>query len=328
MTENDLPLVSIIVPIYNTEPFLEKCVRSLIDQTYVCLEIILVDDGSPDNCAAICDTFAEEDSRIRVIHKSNGGLSDARNAGLDIATGKYISFVDSDDYLDSEAIELLVQTAWSTGCSIAHMKSYIVDSEYNVLKNQSNNTHSIRCYTAVEYIQGVCEKRFSESVCDKLFDASLLRIRRFEKGRLNEDFYFLSLLLLEGYDVAEIDYSGYHYYQRAGSITNSGFGPSLVDSVKNACELKRISRVICPAAEKHFARLTLYQAKTVFITMPWEYTKNERPEYTETLAYMRECIPFLNGSSISKVDKYILTAINIAPKLFISILSKIWRYKK
>lgn len=328
MTGNSAPLVSVIVPIYKAEPFLEKCVQSLLTQTYSSLEIILVDDGSPDNCPAYCDAFAQTDSRVRVIHKRNGGLSDARNAGLDIAVGEYISFIDSDDYMDAEAIECLVQTAQSTGCGIAHMKSFIVDSEYNILKNQSGNTRSVKCFSAVEYIQGMCEKRYSESVCDKLFDAALLRNRRFEKGRLNEDFFFLSLLLLEGYDVAEIDYSGYHYYQRAGSITNSGFGPSLVDSVKNACELKRISRVICPAAEKHFARLTLYQARTVFITMPWEYTKNERPEYTMTLAYMRECIPFLNGSSISKVDKFILSAINIAPKLFISILSKIWRYKK
>ncbi|MDI1303790.1 MAG: glycosyltransferase, partial [bacterium] len=90
-------LISIIIPIYGVEKYIDKCILSVINQTYKNLEIILVDDGSPDNCPAICDQYAKKDSRIRVIHKINGGLSSARNSGIDIATGKYITFVDSDD---------------------------------------------------------------------------------------------------------------------------------------------------------------------------------------------------------------------------------------
>ena len=102
-------LVSVIVPIYNVEKYLRKCVDSILNQTYKNLEIILVDDGSPDNCGNICDEYALSDSRIRIIHKKNGGLSDARNAGLDIARGNYILFVDSDDYIDETMVEKLYE---------------------------------------------------------------------------------------------------------------------------------------------------------------------------------------------------------------------------
>ena len=105
---NNTPLISVIVPVYNVEKYLRKCVDSIVNQTYKNLEIILVDDGSPDNCGKICDEFAEMDNRVMVIHKENGGLSSARNAGLDIATGEYITFVDSDDYIENDTYEKVV----------------------------------------------------------------------------------------------------------------------------------------------------------------------------------------------------------------------------
>ena len=98
-------LISIVIPVYKVELYLEKCIESIINQTYKNLEIIIVDDGSPDNCPQICDEYSKKDKRIKVIHKENGGLSDARNAGIDIATGKYIAFVDSDDYVSDDYVE-------------------------------------------------------------------------------------------------------------------------------------------------------------------------------------------------------------------------------
>ena len=102
MSDNEL--ISVIVPIFKVEDYLRKCVDSVINQTYKNLEIILVDDGSPDNCPKICDEYANQDSRIKVIHKENGGLSDARNAGMKIAKGEYVSFIDSDDYISCDCI--------------------------------------------------------------------------------------------------------------------------------------------------------------------------------------------------------------------------------
>ena len=210
MSEDEC-LVSIIVPVYNVEKYLKKCVDSIINQTYSNLEIILSDDGSTDQSSSICDEYARRESRIKVIHKANGGLSDARNAGVKIASGKYITFIDSDDYIEKEAIEILVDVAIKYNSLITHMKSYIISADYEVLKNQSMGTKQVSLLTSEEYVKGMCEKRKSESVCDKLFDASLFIDRRFEKGRLNEDFFFLSKMMFEDYQIAEIDYTGYNY---------------------------------------------------------------------------------------------------------------------
>ena len=113
------PKISVIVPVYKVEAYLDKCVRSIMDQTYRNLEIILVDDGSPDDCPAMCDAWAEKDSRIRVIHKENGGLSDARNAGMAVATGEYIGFIDSDDYIAPDMYRLLLERMTADGSDIA-----------------------------------------------------------------------------------------------------------------------------------------------------------------------------------------------------------------
>ena len=113
------PLISIIVPVYKVENYLDRCVQSLVDQTWSNLEIILVDDGSPDNCGAMCDAWAARDNRIKVIHKENGGLSDARNAGMAIASGTYMGFVDSDDYISSDMYQLLYDRMAADGSDIA-----------------------------------------------------------------------------------------------------------------------------------------------------------------------------------------------------------------
>lgn len=115
----DNVLISVIVPVYKVEQYLEKCVNSITAQTYSNLEIILVDDGSPDKCGDICDSLAEKDKRIKVIHKMNGGLSSARNAGIDIATGQYIGFVDSDDFIEPEMYEKLLKLIKQEGTKLA-----------------------------------------------------------------------------------------------------------------------------------------------------------------------------------------------------------------
>ena len=112
-------LISIIVPVYRVEPYLDRCVQSIVDQTYQNLEIILVDDGSPDNCPAMCDAWAAKDSRVKVIHKENGGLSDARNAGLAAAAGEYIGFVDSDDWISPDMYRLLYENMAEHGSDVS-----------------------------------------------------------------------------------------------------------------------------------------------------------------------------------------------------------------
>ena len=120
------PLISIIVPVYNVEEYLDKCVESIVNQTYKNIEVILVDDGSPDNCPKMCDDWAKKDKRIKVIHKKNGGLSDARNKGIDESKGEYLSFVDSDDYITDNYVELLYNIISKEHADISMAKQYVV----------------------------------------------------------------------------------------------------------------------------------------------------------------------------------------------------------
>ena len=135
MTENEI--ISVIIPIYNVERYLDKCIRSVVDQTYKNLEIILVDDESPDQCGTICDKWAEKDKRIRVIHKTNGGLSDARNAGTDATEGDWIFYLDSDDYLEKNALETVVNIQ-------KEYQSDIVVGNYSYLYEDHEDTAQIR----------------------------------------------------------------------------------------------------------------------------------------------------------------------------------------
>ena len=320
-------LVSIIVPVYNMEQYIRKCVDSILRQSYSCLEIILVDDGSVDASSSICDELASTDNRIRVIHQQNGGASAARNAGLAIMTGQYVAFLDADDYLEIDTIKVMVEGAIKTGANIAHIKSNIIDADYQLISSQAKNTYAEEMYTSAEYVAGMCKKEKSESVCDKLFETTLFVDRRFESGRLNEDFFFLSKLLFEDLKIIEIDYAGYNYYQRVGSISHSGFGKALVDAVKNSCELKELAHKIKPSLEKDFARITLFQARTALLTIPWELVKNESSEYKNILMAMRSCLPFLKETQLSGKDKLFLRIVNKYPKLILRCTTIVWKIK-
>ena len=322
-----LKLVTIIVPVYNMEKYIRKCVESLLAQSYTNLEIILVDDGCIDGSPTICEEYARKDSRVRVIHQENGGASAARNAGLDVMSGAYVAFVDADDYLEQDTIKIMVEGIIQHDTKIAHIKSNIVGAEYQILSSQSKNTYIKNQYASTTYVEGMCYKQKSESVCDKLFAAELFKNRRFEKGRLNEDFYFLSKLLFDDFEIVEIDYAGYNYYQRTGSSSHSGFGKALIDAVKNSYELKELARTDKPILEKYFAYLTLFQARTALLTMPFSYVKEKAIEYQDILKYMRECLPFLNESYLSKWDKKFLKMVNKRPKLILRITSLLWKIK-
>lgn len=158
MSEVNRKLVSIIVPIYNTEKYLKKCIDSILVQTYDNLEVILVNDGSSDDSLNICKKYESFDSRIRIIDKKNGGLSSARNAGLDVCKGDYITFVDSDDYLEKEAIELLVKAGNQYHADIVSMKLKPVDENYNSLIKYTNN-YELKQITGRHYLKEVFERK-------------------------------------------------------------------------------------------------------------------------------------------------------------------------
>lgn len=227
-----------IVPVYNVEKYLRRCVDSIIDQTYHNLEIILVDDGSPDNCGKMCDEYLKVDDRIRVVHKKNGGLSDARNAGMDISTGDYIGFVDSDDYIDKDFYEILVTNLEKFNADVSCCRYTNVWNDGR--REPVGNDDSIHIYelndALKEYLYG---KTMDPFACNKLYKAELLGNAkypnthlRFIKGILSEDNPFCIELFKKTSKVVLVGKSKYNYLQeREGAITNTKISQKKVEAV-------------------------------------------------------------------------------------------------
>ena len=215
-----MDLISVIVPVYKVEPYLDKCVQSIVDQTYKNLEIILVDDGSPDNCGAMCDAWAEKDSRIKVIHKENGGLSDARNAGMNVATGQWISFVDSDDWVSADYIGALYRAIHETGAEIAACN--IVISYGDIEPEESACDATLRVCNAGEAVRDILQGvGFRAVAWNKLYKTSLLENERYPVGKFHEDEFFTYRILTKAKRLVYVDCPLYAYFQRPGSIMNS-----------------------------------------------------------------------------------------------------------
>lgn len=179
-------LISVIVPVYNVEKYLEKCVQSIINQTYENLEIILVDDGATDNSGKICDEFAKKDSRIKVIHKENGGLSDARNFGLDIATGKYISFIDSDDFVNKRLFEILHKEIIKNDYDIAFCDYFKFFENDNVDEEISNSYKILEHtkYSILNLYYDIGHKHEKAVVAwGKLYKSKFFKDIRYPKGK-------------------------------------------------------------------------------------------------------------------------------------------------
>ena len=210
---NSQPKISVIVPVYKTEGLLDRCVESIVGQTYKNLEIILVDDGSPDNCPAMCDEWAEKDSRIRVIHKENGGVSSARNAALDIATGDYIGFVDSDDWIEPEMYSSLIQKISESGKNIALCSYYAVEI--------SGERNECRCVADKEVLDKDDYFRFivlggdGGYIWNRLYDADILKEVRFDEDIwYSEDLLFNFKTAQKSNGAAVLDKAEYNYVQK------------------------------------------------------------------------------------------------------------------
>lgn len=219
-------LVSVIVPIYKVEKYIHRCIESIINQTYVNLEVILVDDGSPDSCGTICDEYAKADNRIVVVHKANGGLSDARNAGLDIMHGYFVTFVDSDDYISLDYVEKLYKVLKDNNADISICaEEYILelsDGKEKVIKRPFNEFKGTKRLTVEEALS--CSLRqdlFEASACAKLYRASLFSDVRFPVGYAYEDQGTTYKTFLRSEKIVYVGEQLYFYLQRSGSILHS-----------------------------------------------------------------------------------------------------------
>lgn len=213
------PLISVIVPCYNVEEYLPKCIESILNQTYRNLEILLVDDGSPDNCGRICDEYAAKDSRIRIIHKKNGGLSDARNAALDVMTGEYVTFIDSDDYVSDDYVEYLYKIIKESGVklSVSSYQTFVDDSSAEIC---TNNPLFVKIVHTNDALTGMFYQQiFDTSAWAKMYHRSLFSDGiRYPKGWLYEDLPTTYRLMMKCDYIAFGNYRSYFYRIRNTSI--------------------------------------------------------------------------------------------------------------
>ena len=190
------PLVSIIVPVYNVEKYIRSCVDSILTQTYENLQVILVDDGTLDNSGKICDEFAKKDNRVTVIHKENGGLSSARNEGLDVASGDYIMFVDGDDYLADNAVEILLSANEKYDADFVQFELIHTECE-DYIKNSVNEKYNVQIITDLDKMYWKMYETVGsgESACTKLYKKHLFDGLKFKEGIIHEDVYFTLFML-------------------------------------------------------------------------------------------------------------------------------------
>jgi len=215
------PLVSVIIPVYNTKNYLENCLDSVIKQTYRNLEIIIINDGSTDGSAKICDDFAAKDSRIKLLHQKNAGLSSARKAGLKIATGNYVTFIDCDDSVTVDYCERLLELAkkYQAKLSICAFAEVYPDKTLNFGKGYHE-----KCFNTAECLRYMLnEQGFTTTAWGKLYARDLWQGLAFPDGKIHEDIGVVYQIIMKCDKIAYTPEPNYYYYQRKNSITNQKF---------------------------------------------------------------------------------------------------------
>ena len=224
-----MPLISVIVPVYKVEPYLRRCVDSLLAQSFSDLELILVDDGSPDNCGAICDEYAAQDGRVHVIHKENGGLSSARNAGIDWAfqnsDSRWLAFVDSDDWVHPQYLELLYRAATENSVSVSACG-------VQKLQNEQPEPPVTEPPTVMDWEDLLVDRGWLAVIaCNKLYARELFKTLRYPVGKLHEDEFLTYKLLFGAKRTVWIPAALYYYFQNPDSITETAFSLKRLDAI-------------------------------------------------------------------------------------------------
>lgn len=288
-----MPKISVIVPIYKVEQYLPACVESVLAQTVSDFELILVDDGSPDGSGAICDAYAQRDSRIRVIHQENGGLSAARNAGMDIARGDYLTFVDSDDLVSADYLMALLNAAREQDAEIAVCRF----CRFTTGTPDTRSASVPEPVTAISPRDAVCmlyrgDERNPINACAKLFHSSVIGSMRFPKGRLHEDQAFVPRVCYRALRIALVPARLYYYRDREDSITSKQFSVKRYDDIWaiDQCiqffEAHGEEKILSVAGEKRKRLLCSYAilAKAEDVCVPAEY----RIPAGKALRYLRK----------------------------------------
>lgn len=294
-------MISIIVPVYKVEDYLRESVDSILAQTYKDLEVILVDDGSPDNCGKICDEYAEKDPRVKVIHSENGGLSAARNRGMEIAKGEYIGFIDSDDWIDNDMFEVLMQNLKTTGADIC-ICGFHQDGP------GSSKVRSIAEDEVIlpqDAVKGIIRGKYSSVVWNRLYKRKCLEDLKFPEGNVYEDVLISCRMLMKADKVSVSSAHPYHYRIRPRSITAT----NSMDTVKDYCiahylRYKEISENPLFSEDKEFMeQLTVSLIEAAELVWSWMHKmpgkERDHTFMKEAASTLREIIPYPRQKHLS-----------------------------
>ena len=319
-------MITVIVPVYNTQRWLERCINSILIQTYTDFELLAVDDGSTDESLAILEQMARMDSRIRVIHKENGGSSSARNRALDEAVGEYISFIDSDDYIEPDMLGTLMGPVEQARTKMLPLPNII-----QVGRNEIDEDSKLRpdiCvppvyrtdYTAEEFMRELLLHKGDCSFCTKLVKREMFDGIRFPEGMLNEDFWLLTNILEKAGGVVSLPGYKYHVFYRTGSNTRTtdknSFSRVYADNVTNADKVLRLVDNKYPNLHKIAVRFGIFQRIDYMLHIPISKMKEENIGYMEVKLSLRSNLGAgLKSRYLTGKDKRRLFLLAIAPKL-------------
>ncbi len=314
------PYITVIVPVYNTENYLERCINSILAQTFTDFELILVDDGSTDGSGRLIDEKAAADLRVVAIHKPNGGSSSARNEGLKMAKGKFISFIDSDDYIEPFFLEKLsIPTYSDDTLQIVQIGRTEVNEDGTRREDICVPPGTDTFIASKEFFRTLIMHTGDCSFCTKLISKKLFEGRVFPVGKLNEDFHLIIEMLFETKGVYSLSEYGYHVCYRLGSNSRKAdrndFSPVFKDCIDNADWIEEIVKEKYPDLTEVSVRFSLFQRLEYLLHIPISLMNKDYPGYSETVRYVRRHFPkLLFNRYLTRKNKLYLTLFAIAPK--------------
>ena len=311
-------MISVIVPVYNVEKYLERCVKSIAAQTYKDLEILLIDDGSTDKSGEMCDDFQQTDSRIKAFHKQNGGLSDARNYGIEHSAGEFISFVDSDDYIDEKMLETLHRLITENDADLAVCSAMDVfeGKEVTQVKEiKEFNLNKVESYKYMLRGDGI------PSACNKLYKRQTVGDVRFPVGKLYEDGFFTPQILKKVEKTAVTSKPMYYYFRRADSITTKPFREGDLDVIEAYDKCVKQVKELCPEALPYAEFRYRNAYFNVLDKMLMRDDCKEIPEYKQVVKYLKKhTAQIVKDPGFRKMRKIAAVALKFSVPLYKKIL--------
>lgn len=311
-------LISIIVPVYKVEKYIHQCVDSILSQTFRDFELILVDDGSPDNCPAICDEYAAKDNRVRVIHKKNSGLSSARNAGLAISSGAFIVFVDSDDWLREDALEVLLTRQQQTGADLVLCNILPVYPPEHSGYVRPATPLAEKAMTQSQMVDCLTEKHnwYYCVAWNKLYKRRIFDNLRFPVGYIHEDEAVIHRIVGQCSSIAVTPEVLYFYRQTPGSITGVGLRIQTTDKLHAYAD-----RIVCASERdwKHLQNVSMAVYIDTFLSLYFRFTRTAEtePYFRRMDEGLKTTLPYLlKSKSVSLRHKVYLSAIHLNPKIY------------